>query len=109
MAAQPVVNPVMELTAAAHQETMAQMAAANAAAAAVAVAGEPAAKRPRGEDHLLSEHDFLLRNGGPSAVVHFGVLCPLGGAEKAEWRLQGQTVAVGPLKLTDTVATIKAK
>ncbi len=69
---------------------------------------EPPAKRPRGEDHLMPESDFLAHHAhlGP---VSFHVVCPASAAGGAsEWRLNGQTVVLS-LPLTDTVSVIKAR
>ena len=67
-------------------------------------ADEPANKRPRGEDYLIPERDFLAHNQGP---VHFRVLCPIVN-DKPEWNLTGQSIAMS-IALTDTISVIKAK
>ncbi len=72
------------------------------------VPDEPPAKRPRGEDHLLPEPEFLAQYShlGP---VAFHVVCPgAAGSGSSDWKLHGQTVALS-LPLSDTVSVIKAR
>ncbi len=72
---------------------------------------EPPAKRPRGEEHLLPEADFMTHYGHAGPVT-FHVVCPQSASTapgaSSEWRLNGQTVAL-TLPLTDSVSVIKAR
>ncbi len=70
---------------------------------------EPPAKRPRGEDHLIPEDQFLAQWGGMGPVT-FQVVCPTSSAAggASDWRLTGQTCTL-QLPLTDTVSVIKAR
>jgi len=65
---------------------------------------EPASKRSKMEDQLMTEHEFLAQNKGP---VTFQVQVP-NMLDKSEWKLGGQSFTV-TLPLTDTVSVIKAK
>lgn len=64
---------------------------------------EPQAKKLRTEDSLIPEQQFLGRNKGP---VQLSIAVPMM-AEKAEWKLNGQTLNI-TLQISDTVATMKA-
>merc|ERR1719510_801631 len=66
---------------------------------------EPPNKKPRGEDNLMPEADFLARNVSP---VTFRVLVPNVGADKPEWKLNGQMLSV-TLPLSDPISAMKAK
>lgn len=67
---------------------------------------EPASKRQKTEEHLISETEFLAQyqSRGP---IKFYVQCPVV-AEKPEWNLNGQSIAL-TMPLTETVAAIKNK
>ncbi|XP_035224925.1 splicing factor 3A subunit 1-like isoform X2 [Stegodyphus dumicola] len=73
-------------------------------AAAAPSEDEPAPKKQKTEDSLISEEEFLKKNKGP---VTFRVQVP-SVAEKPEWKLNGQVLAF-TLPLTDQVSVIKAK
>lgn len=65
---------------------------------------EPPSKKSKTEEALIPEAEFLQKNKGPVTVK---VQVP-GAAEKAEWKLNGQTLMV-TLPLTDTISVLKAK
>uniref|UniRef100_A0A1B6EMQ9 Splicing factor 3A subunit 1 n=1 Tax=Cuerna arida TaxID=1464854 RepID=A0A1B6EMQ9_9HEMI len=65
---------------------------------------EPAAKKMRTEESLVSENTFLAKNKSP---VTFKVAVPLV-PEKSEWKLKGQMLTI-TLPLRDSVSVIKAK
>lgn len=65
---------------------------------------EPPNKRPRGEDNLIPEGEFMARNPNP---VTFHILCPIIN-DKPEWRLTGQSIAL-TLGLGETVTAIKGR
>lgn len=65
---------------------------------------EPPSKKSKTEEALIPEAEFLQRNRGPVTVR---VQVP-GAAEKAEWKLNGQTLTL-TLPLTDTISVLKAK
>lgn len=65
---------------------------------------EPAAKKAKTEESLLSEEDFLKKNKSP---VSFRVQVP-NLTEKPEWKLNGQMINM-TLPLTDMVSVIKVK
>ncbi|RWS06912.1 splicing factor 3A subunit 1-like protein [Dinothrombium tinctorium] len=65
---------------------------------------QPLFKKPRTEDNLMSEEDFIRRNSGP---VTFKVQVP-NIPSKPEWKLNGQTLTLS-LPLTDLVSVIKVK
>ncbi|TRY61622.1 hypothetical protein TCAL_09101 [Tigriopus californicus] len=65
---------------------------------------EPPNKRPRGEDNLIPEGEFMARNPNP---VTFHILCPIIN-DKPEWRLTGQSIAL-TLGLGETVTAMKGR
>lgn len=65
---------------------------------------EPPSKKARGEDNLMPEADFLARNVSP---VTFRVVVP-NMADKPEWKLHGQTIAV-TLPLSDPISALKTR
>ncbi|CAM2103410.1 splicing factor 3A subunit 1 [Caretta caretta] len=65
---------------------------------------EPVSKKPKSEDSLMPEEEFLRRNKGPVTVK---VQVP-NMQDKTEWKLNGQ-VLVFTLPLSDQVSVIKVK
>nr|XP_024218381.1 splicing factor 3A subunit 1 [Halyomorpha halys] len=74
-----------------------------ASAAAGDADEEPMTKKPKTEDCLLPEAQFLMQHKSP---VTFKVVVPLL-ADKPEWKLNGQALTF-TLPLTDTIASVKA-
>lgn len=64
----------------------------------------PAAKKPRSEDTLIPEQEFIANHQGP---VTFRIQVP-NMPDRNEWSLKGQVISI-TLPITDPVSVIKAK